>query len=176
MSSLWFHAPPTGWESALIGEGSPLPGREFGLEGIAFVRYGCGADKAVALLAQPEVRVWVNGQPVLGGLRILEHKDEILCGQQRLFFSAETTPVIVPYPAKAGARLPTCPVCRGAIKDGLASVQCPGCGRWYHEIAADAGQPGRLCWSYAPTCRFCNHPTAFSEESAWRPEKEELHA
>jgi hypothetical protein len=175
MSSVWLEMPGNRWNALAIGEGS-LTDPELAVEGARFVRFGHGGDQCVLLLAQGTTEAWVNGQPVLGGLRVLEHKDEILVSGARLFFSAESTPVPVLYRATAGVRTPTCPVCRGPVKDGDRGVQCPGCGRWFHEIEADNGRARRNCWTYAATCRFCDHPTAFSAESTWRPEMEEDHA
>src|SRR3954447_6364974 len=145
----------------LPGEALELPG-----VGVAALRHGA------ALLVRPGVRARVNGEPVLGGLRLLEHEDEILVGTSRLFFSAETTPVLVSYRLVAGQRAPVCPICRGPVRDGMQAVQCPGCGRWVHQREAPTEQPPKPCWTYAPTCRFCNHPTSFAAEAAWRPDCE----
>jgi hypothetical protein len=109
---------------------------------------------------------------VLGGLRVLEHKDEILVGSARLFFSAESAPVVVAFHLEAGAKAPTCPVCRGPLKDGDQAVRCPGCSRWYHQLDAVEGRPAKHCWTYAETC-LCQHPRTLSGELLWRPELEE---
>jgi hypothetical protein len=77
------------------------------------------------------------------------------------------------YTSKPGTRTPTCPVCRGPVRDGERAVQCPGCARWFHEIEKTDTRPAKPCWTYAPTCRFCNHPTALTGAAAWRPEMEE---
>jgi hypothetical protein len=143
-------------------------------------RFGREAERGVALLAAADVRIWVNGLPVLGGLRVLEHKDEILLGCDRFYYSAETTPVVAAFRSQAGVRVPSCPICRGPIKDGDTAVQCPGCGRWFHQaenspVAQVPGSPvgAKTCWTYGPSCRFCGHPTALTGEAAWRPEMEE---
>jgi len=117
----------------------------------------------------------VNGRPVLGGLRVLEHKDEVTLGPLRLFYSAESTPVVIVFQPPEGARLPTCPLCRGPVRAGDQAVQCPGCGRWFHQTNAADGKPAKNCWTYAPTCRFCNHPTALGGDAGWRPEREDAH-
>jgi hypothetical protein len=145
------------------------------LENLSVVRFGSGSEVGVALVAREGVLVRVNGRPVLGGLRVLEHRDELLLGQERLFYSAESTPLVVAFHNAAGGRSPTCPLCRGPIRDGEQAVQCPGCARWFHQIAATTDAPGKPCWTYAETCRFCQHPTALSGEPTWHPGLEEMH-
>jgi hypothetical protein len=107
---------------------------------------------------------------------VLQHKDEILAGRARLFYSAESRPEVVTFRAEQGERRRTCPVCRGPIRDGELAVRCPGCQRWYHEIPESAGKPPKKCWSYSPTCSFCRHPTALSGDAVWHPEMEEADA
>jgi hypothetical protein len=140
-----------------------------GFEGIAFVSLPRGA----ALLVRPGVRVRVNGEPVLGGLRLLEHKDEILVGSTRLFFSVESAPLVTLFQPSGGERVPVCPICRGPVREGVQAVECPGCGRWFHQTEATTDRPAKPCWTYASTCRFCNHPTSFAADAEWRPDREE---
>jgi hypothetical protein len=146
------------------------------VEGIAFYPLSQGAERGALLLVRSGVWVRVNGQPVLGGMRVLDHKDEILAGSTRFYLSLETTPTVVLYQVPPGGRAPTCPICRGPIREGTPAVQCPGCGRWFHQVDAAEDRPAKPCWTYAPTCRFCAHPTSFAAEAAWRPEMEECHA
>jgi hypothetical protein len=120
-----------------------------------------------ALLVQPSVRVRVNGERVLGGIRLLNHKDEILLDARRFVFSSESTPTVVTFTLNQ-ERSPICATCRGPVKSGMAVVQCPGCGRWFHQL------PAKPCWTYSDQCRFCQHPTALSAAAAWKPGKEEL--
>ena len=139
--------------------------------GVNLVKYG-GAG-GVALVAPVHVRVWVNGQPMIGGLRVLTHRDELLLAEgERVYYSAESRPTIEPYSASAEGRPVRCPVCRDHLVEGVAAVRCPGCGRWFHQIDKAPGQPGRPCWTYADKCRFCGHPTTLSGEDVWRPEEE----
>jgi hypothetical protein len=163
MSCIWIEA-QGGWTARTVPVGKPLTGEDLGVPGIALLVL---PRQGAVLLTRPEVWVRVNGEPVLGGMRIIEHKDEVLAGDIRFVFSQQGVPVVVGYTPVAGGRLPTCPVCRGVVREASASVQCPGCGRWFHQEGA------KTCWSYAPTCRFCNHPTSFDDESAWRPDREE---
>jgi hypothetical protein len=167
MSILWQQTAERTWKQLPLNAAPPL--------GLRFCPFGRGADRGMALLLAPDVRVWVNGLPVLGGLRVLEHKDEILLAGARLYFSAEATPVIATFQNRAGERIPSCPICRGQLKEGDAAVQCPGCGRWHHQLPAADGKPAKACWTYAATCRFCGHPTALTGQPAWRPEMEEHH-
>jgi hypothetical protein len=168
MASLWREVPGEGWKAFPATEG--IPG-----EGIGLISLGRGAGGGIGLLARAGTPVRVNGLPVAAGFRVLEHRDEILIGRTRLFFSAESTPVQVEFRQPAGTRPPTCPVCRGPIRDGDQAVRCPGpgCGLWYHQQGAAGERRAKPCWTYAQNCRFCNHPTALSGKPGWRPEMEE---
>jgi hypothetical protein len=173
MSRLWREAAGSaaGWQPLPVG------GDSLG-ENVRVVSLGRGAEAIIGLLVRlrPGVTVRVNGRPILGGFCVLEHKDEILVGRSRVFYSAESTPEPTLFRLEPGSlRFPTCPVCRGPIKDGEQAVQCPGCGRWFHQREESEGQRAKTCWTYSPTCRFCNHPTALTGEPVWRPEMEEGH-
>jgi hypothetical protein len=170
MSSLWQPVDGAGWQPV-------PPGRVFDFPGGAarLVLFGQGAEGGAALLVLPGSHIRVNGLPILGGLRVLEHTDELLVNGLLYYFSAESRPECVAFALKEGDRRPTCPVCRGPVQDGEQAVGCPGCGRWYHQIEAAEGRRGRNCWTYAPSCRFCTHPTSLSGEPVWRPEQEESH-
>jgi hypothetical protein len=176
MSRLWQEVSRQGWRTVPLPAGQVLRGENLGLEGVALFGLAQGSDRGALLMAGPGVWVRVNGLPLLGGARVLDHKDEILLKEGRLYFSLETTPTLTTFHLSEGDRPPTCPVCRGPIKDGAAAVQCPGCGRWFHQTEAAEGRPAKPCWTYAPTCRFCSHPTAFAAEAAWRPDREDAHA
>src|SRR5262245_34884274 len=108
MSNLWRQAAGAAWALLALEEvATHVSGAT------PFVRFGKGPDGGVALLAGAGVEVRANGLPVLGGLRILEHRDELLIDGQRYYFSAQSTPVVMPFRLEEGARRPTCPVCRG---------------------------------------------------------------
>lgn len=173
MSCVWQELPDRTWRAVPIRNGEPLTGADLGASGIQLCHLA--SERGAVLMVHPGVWVRINGQPVLGGVRVLDHKDEILLAETRLYFSMEATPLVVLYRPAEGSRPPICPICRGPIRDGMQAVQCPGCGRWFHQLAADGDRPAKSCWTYAPTCRFCSHPTAFGAESAWRPEREEAH-
>ncbi|HEX5269190.1 MAG TPA: hypothetical protein VFW33_01820 [Gemmataceae bacterium] len=164
MSSVWREV-GSEWVAVAIPEADGAPA--VAVAGARFLRFGAGADRRTALVLPAGIAARVNGRPVLGGLRVLEHKDEVLFGRSRLVYSAESTPLAVVFRRADGARSPTCPLCRGPLRDGDRAVQCPGCGRWFHQGDAKA------CWTYAPTCRFCNHPTALDGDAGWRPDRED---
>lgn len=176
MSLIWREC-DNGWEAAPSRDGR-IDGSDLGEDGVRLLGFGQGAERGVVLLAALGSWVRVNGQPVLGGLRILEHKDEILLGQgrRRFYYSSERKPVVVPFALVGGERLPTCPVCRGPIKEGELAVCCPGCARWHHQSDGSDGGKAKACWTYNPTCRFDNHPTDLDGGPVWRPELEECHA
>jgi hypothetical protein len=175
MSTLWQETTGHDWQSIPVRSGATLDGDQIGVPGIALFGLTQGAQRGALLMVRPGVWVRVNGLPVLGGARVLEHKDEVLVGSVRLCFSAESAPVLKIYKVPEGGRASVCPICRGPIKDGMTAVQCPGCGRWFHQLEAADGKPAKPCWTYAPTCRFCGHPTAFGTEAAWRPDQEDSH-
>jgi hypothetical protein len=177
MSSLWREIPGEGWRAFPIAKEAGEGELCLADEGIRLIVLANGPERGVGLLAESGAAVRVNGQPVLGGFRVLEHRDEILAGRTRLFFSAESTPVQVVHRLQPGMRPPTCPTCRGKIQDGDQAVQCPrtSCRLWYHQGATAAQGKVKTCWTYGPTCRSCQHPTALSAEPIWRPEMEEAH-
>jgi hypothetical protein len=170
MSSLWKEISGATWEATPLNEELDLAAGS-----VRLVRFGEGAEGGVALLVQPGVYVRVNGLPILGGLCILQHRDEVLVDSQRVYFSSESTPLVMAFRLEAGARRPTCPVCRGPVGENDPAVRCPGCGRWFHQIEASEGRRGKTCWTYAATCRFCSHPSSLAGEPVWRPEQEESH-
>ncbi len=175
MSSVWREVRDGEWQPLALPEtrGGAFPAVE--INGLRFLRFGSGAEQAAAILSPSGVVARVNGRPILGGMRVLEHRDEVTVGRSRLFYSAESTPLVIVYQPAEGTRLPTCPLCRGPIRAGDSAVQCPGCGRWFHQLATADGKPAKNCWTYAPTCRFCNHPTALGGNAGWRPEREDAY-
>jgi hypothetical protein len=168
MSTLWEQDADGAWRPA-------APGGALG-EAARVLTVGQGPDRVAALLAPPAAAVRVNGLLAAGGLRVLAHRDEILIGRRRYFFSAESTPLAVLYRHEGAGRRPTCPVCRGPVQDGERAVRCPGCGRWFHQLEPEHGGRAKPCYTYAATCRFCAHPTDLMGGAVWRPEQEDAHA
>jgi hypothetical protein len=155
------------WQPARICNDEALC--EFG-GSLQFVSLGAGSDTLVVLLVAPEsVPVHINGDEQIGGLKVLAHRDEILCGGQRYYYSAQSRPSLSPFALGDGRRRPRCPVCRMAIDDGQMTVCCPQCGRTYHQLPATDTASAKACWTYREQC-LCSHPTALGEDAAWRPE------
>src|SRR5262249_50821649 len=123
MSSLFRERPSDGWESI------SLDALTQDVPDVRLVRFGAGAEAGFGLLARTGAHVRVTGLPIAGGLHVLRHRDEVLLGRQRFWFSAESTPVVTTFQLREGERRPTCPVCRGPVKDGEQAVRCPGCDR-----------------------------------------------
>lgn len=170
MSRLWFKAVSGDWQ--ILGPAdlrSALPADAFAAGAIDIVSFGHGSERGVALVAAAAANVLAGGQPVVGGLRVLEDKDEILVGCQRLYFSTESQPELTRFALAAGVRRPKCAVCRFPLEDAQLSVTCPQCGRVYHQIPAEGEQSAKPCWTYRPQC-LCGHSTSLSGEPSWRPE------
>jgi hypothetical protein len=119
------------------------------------------------LVAGESSGVVVNGYDLHGGFRTLQDKDEILIpGIGALFFSTERLAVIEPLPETA--RDVCCPRCRQMVPPGTPAVRCPGCGVWHHgELHASTNLS---CWTYAPGCAMCAHPTPMDTGYQWTPE------
>jgi len=122
-------------------------------------------DAAWYLLAPPTVSVFVNGEAVPLGIRVLRDRDEIrVAGGQPVFFSTEKLIGVEPYAGVAGA---TCLRCAKTIERNSPAVRCPGCGRWYHQSAE------RGCFTYgdAPICVECGADAVVSDQFQWMPEE-----
>lgn len=130
-------------------------------------------ERHVALLLLGDVPAFVNGEPLAGRFRVLQHKDEILLAGVRYYFSAQSQPVVTVFTPSAGQRNPRCPICRMAIEPGDQVLQCPGCGRLFHEIAAEGDRPEKKCATYDKHCKFCGNPTALDGENFWTPDEED---
>jgi hypothetical protein len=209
MSSLWRQAQRAagtrpGWER-IPWQSSPLRLPVAACE-LLLARFGAGNEAAVALLASPGSGACVNGLPLLGGLKVLSHRDEIVAGGERFVFSEESLPQVTVFHARRketssrrskaespdsiggdsgakrgsgaksnsepGQREARCSLCRGAIQEGMAIVECPRCMRLFHQIDAGPDGPEKHCWTYSEKCRHCEHPTALSGEVLWSPEQE----
>jgi hypothetical protein len=157
------------WERQDLPEGTMTVPLASG--SLVLARLGQGAERITVLLVCRGLEVRANGHPVLGGMKALQHKDELLIGCERIYYSAESQPEITTFPIDPGARPPRCVVCRVALGKGNRMVQCPQCGRCYHQD--DHGeQKGKNCWTYRPQC-LCGHPTLLSGEACWKPDDED---
>ncbi len=175
MSSFWFSSSlggATAWHSVAIAEPVVDLAPPLGLAR-ALARFGDrGGSHGVALLVRDGLSIWVNGHPVLGGLKILAHRDELLAADGRTFYySDESTPVVCPFALQTGTRRPRCAVCRQSVEDGQLVVACPRCGRVFHQIPPRDAQQAKHCWTYTPQC-LCGHPTSMDAGATWHPEKE----
>lgn len=110
----------------------------------------------------------VNGD--LHGVKLLSDRDEVRMHRVRLFFSSESLAQVEPIPA-ANTHSGKCPRCTRGFEPGQLSVKCPKCGIWSHQFEGGDGIEGRKCWTYAPGCASCGHPTALDAGYAWTPEE-----
>lgn len=169
MSSVWTKNNDNQWQSQQIAFDTAALVK-LGL--LYLVQIGKGSDREVVMLLRQIEAGWVNGGPVIAGLKVLEHQDEILIGNQTWYYSAESTPVRVEFQLPEGERRPRCALCRSAIEDTQAAVACPRCGRWFHQLDAIDDRPEKKCWTYNDRC-LCQHPTSLSGEPVWRPDQED---
>jgi hypothetical protein len=120
--------------------------------------------RAWALIAPANSDVRVNGRAAHGGLCFLADRDEIRAGASVRYFSTESLAEVVPFPG--AARAVFCGRCRQRIEVGTPSVCCPNCGVWCCQTAE------MPCWTYAPTCPYCDYPTDLDAGFAWAPEED----
>jgi hypothetical protein len=135
-----------------------------GFAGVQLVRLASSGGDTWILLCAPDSCVRVNGLPVLGALRVLRDRDEIvIAGCGRFFFSSERLARVEPFPGSD--RDAYCPRCKDILPYGTASVRCPGSGIWHHQSA------DRACWTYAETCACgCGRPTDLGAGLQWTPD------
>jgi hypothetical protein len=120
-----------------------------------------------ALIVRPgeEEIVHVNGDRVILGMRALRDRDAIqIAGGERIYFSAESAPVIVAYPQ--GRPPVVCPRCATEIKPGHLVVRCGKCQTYFHQDKEKELE----CWLYSDRCR-CDQPTALNDQNCWRPDE-----
>jgi len=156
-------------EGEAVSLAAPLPrvvvaGREAGdVEAPVLLRHGDGVACRWVLLAGGEGAVRVNGLPLVGGLRLVEDRDEIWPrGAAPLFFSTEDLARVEPFPPHEGAKF--CARCKLEVEAESPAVRCPGCSVWYHQTDEYP------CWSYGPTCALCDQPSDLTAGYRWTPE------
>lgn len=129
---------------------------------------GGGPGPPWVILAAAGCGVRVNGVPLVLGLRVLDHRDEILLpaatpGEPcRFYFSTERLARVEPFPAPNGPA--TCARCKQPINPGDPAVQCPSCGVWHHQSEKWP------CWTYSDRCARCDTPTDLDGDYRWTPE------
>jgi hypothetical protein len=134
--------------------------------GIELASFETGSQRGVALLLAADIKAWVNGYRIWGGLQILQHRDEIvLADQSRFLYSQETQPQVSVYEPGDGSPAVKCVICRTAFKARDPIVRCPQCGRIYHQ------SENKPCWTYRTECGVCGHPTAMDCSNLWRPDE-----
>lgn len=173
LAVLHLGASPVGVE---VGADGSLAFRPVGYAEAAAVQPAVGSLSAVfapwqdaARLRWSLVAAWpgdvtANGTPLLGGLRVLRHRDGITFrrGVRPVFYLDEDPAQVQPFPVdRAEAR---CSLCRGEIRAGTTAVRCPGCGQWYHMAE-------QRCWTYNRHClnRTCRHATELNGRFSWTP-------
>ena len=127
------------------------------------IRVDAAEAKSWAIIASPTSGLRVNGRTPPAGLCVLDDRDEIRGGAEKLFFSTETLAAVEPFP---GSDRPVfCGRCRQSIEVGSPAVCCPGCGISYNESAE------LPCWTYSEKCTFCGQATALDAGFSWTPEE-----
>ena len=123
-----------------------------------------GVSPVWVLLAATGAPVWLNGEVVSAGIRVLRDRDEILiAGRARFYFSTEEVAKVEPFPPSAGVA--HCARCHQTIQPGTPAVRCPTCGNWCEQSEE------KPCWTYGPTCPRCDQATAFETGLRWTPEE-----
>jgi hypothetical protein len=113
------------------------------------------------LFVRPGADLLVNGLPAaVVGVRVLAHKDEIICGDEVVHFTTEDPPEVVVVSESGSIK---CGRCRAALKSEQA-VRC-ACGVWYHKDCFEYGDE--------PRCVACRRITRLDGSGLWRPEEEE---
>jgi hypothetical protein len=149
---LWRPAEEGSWQRlALAGEAVEIAGRSVQL---------LAAPAGWLLMAQPEAALRLNGIVLPGSIRLLQDKDEIAIGGERMYFSTEEFTVVAPHQGESLI----CPRDKTPVKAGDLAVRCPGCGAVHHQSAE------LPCWLYADTCSLCEQPTALDAGLRWTPE------
>lgn len=127
------------------------------------IRFGDRLNDTWVLLSRARELIQVNGLPLIGGIRVLQDKEEILTrASGRIYFSTQRAPRIEPFPGREEAT--SCPRCKGRIASGEPSVACPSCCTWHHE------EPDRPCWTYTEKCALCDQLTRLDTGFSWTPD------
>jgi hypothetical protein len=142
----------------------------FGGIGSQLIEFVAQGRRRAALLVRDGVAAFVNGEQVIGGLRVLANQDEIYSPPERFWFSTEERAQIERLENPEG-RAVRCALCRDEIAVGEEFVKCPRCARRFHQ-SSGPGADTRRCFTYKETC-VCDHPTTLSGEFAWTPDNED---
>lgn len=171
MARLFYLNDQQRWCSEPIGDGEcSIPAAE--PRPFSLLPFGPQANRQTALLVPATGQACVNGNPVIGHVKVLAHQDEILIGSARWYFSSEAQPQLSEFRLGEGQRRPKCGVCRANLEDGQQCVVCPRCGRVFHQIDAQDGRPEKHCFTYREHC-LCGHPTALGNDHLWQPDEDD---
>jgi len=175
MAHLWIHSSPEGWAVLPLAAdrftlstdaAAPVqsrPADQVSPSSVVLRRTVAGDAGEHWLLLAPPREVWINGQELGVGARVLRDRDEIhRRGAAPMFFSTEVLAQVAAFPGFA--RPAHCPRCRQVIEAGAPAVQCPGCRMWHHQSA------NCECWTYGPTCAVCEQSSALDTGYRWQPE------
>lgn len=155
MAHVWRFDKTAGWRPHPLADGVTALGP-------AILRRADAEPDGWVLLVAPGAPVTVNGRPVLAGVAVLRHLDEIqLPGSAPIYFLAESRAAVESFAAPVAA---PCARCQQPIEPGQPNVQCPRCGLRHHQTE------GLPCWTYADHCAGCDHATALGVGFAWTPE------
>lgn len=155
MPHLWNKADNNEWQPELLAGPVALGGQSSPVLVI---------PGAVGLVLLARGGVYVNGEPLVLGIRRLVDRDEIVIGAERVFFSTEKKADVVPFKGIDGG-VCFCARCSTEITVGTPAVLCPGCGTWTH-------QSDELpCFRYpkAATCPRCDQSNAADAEFRFHP-------
>jgi hypothetical protein len=172
MAHLWVQG-EGGWEAQRLGAAqagfgdSPLCVRMQqeapSVTGPRLMWTDAGGSRVWALVTPWGCDIRVNGRAVVGGLRVLDDRDEIRTEDGgKCYFSAEMPATVEEFPSPE--RPVFCGRCRQQIDVGMPAVRCPSCGVWYNQSAE------LPCWTYSDKCTFCGQATALDAGFAWAPE------
>ena len=174
----WVVRPITGDNECLAATGPQAAGaeREGGGDPMAasLLRAGGSGSELWAVLGSQSV--FVNGDPLLLGIRVLTDRDELrIGGEPPFYFSSERLAKVEPFPGVD--RRTFCARCKTEIYEGTPAVKCPNCNVWCHESGSEASGPGSEadalpCWSYPGTvsCPMCGQSNDFDAGYRWTPE------
>lgn len=164
MPVLWIEDSPGAWAirqltaprdalGARAAQGAPAP---------ALVHCESASARGWHLLAPLTEHVWLNGLPLVAGIRALCDRDEIRSSDGTSFFySVEELAQVTPLPSAETQMM--CPRCRQQIEQGTDAVLCPQCHLWHHQSVV------LPCWTYAATCAMCPQPSALDAGYQWTP-------
>jgi len=131
---------------------------------ISLSRAGAELGAPWVLIVDQAAHATVNGEPVPTGIRVLDSRDEIRCGQTAAVFTDEHHARVEPFP---GAAHPVrCARCTCDIAPASPAVSCPVCNSWYHQQ-----EHGDFpCWTAVPFCQACGCATTTGGDG-WEPEE-----